>query len=305
MHLRRVKMRSYSLNLLSWDDIKFFTIVANTPNLSAAAESLKVNQTTVSRRILKLEEHYQAPLFKRVGKDYILTNKGEGLLEIVNSLGAKFEMIHNFLADKKNELYGNILLTTTHSIHNLLLAPALAGFYKKYPNFKIDLDISEEFFNLYRREADAAIRVTKEIEPFAKGTKIDHVKFALYATKKYMNGSRQASEAFFFEENNFITYNKKLSHLKSAKWLSEKVPANNVILKVSSILAAYSAVKGDVGIAMLPSFIGRSDKSLLELTKLDKSLGVPVWIVAKKEIFDTEKIAIFTNYFNKVLSKSF
>ena len=130
-------------------------------------------------------------------------------------------------------------------------------------------------------------------------------KFALYGSKSYLRGKPCINEPSFYKDNHFILGNDKLAHLKSTKWLQEKISPRNVKLRVSSLLGVFSAIKSGVGIGILPVHIGRLEKSLVELTTHDESLGLPVWIVSKKEIFETEKIMIFTNYFSEVLRKYF
>ena len=44
------------MNFDSWDDLRFILAVANHGTLTAAAETLQVDQTTVTRRIRGCEE---------------------------------------------------------------------------------------------------------------------------------------------------------------------------------------------------------------------------------------------------------
>ena len=51
--------------MLSWDDLRYFLTVARTGSTLAAAKMLRVNQTTVARRIAGLEEATGLTLFER------------------------------------------------------------------------------------------------------------------------------------------------------------------------------------------------------------------------------------------------
>ena len=64
---------------LNWDDLRFFLAVAEAGSLSAASSVLKVNTTTVLRRVASLEDSLGARLFDRSRSGYRLTPRGERL----------------------------------------------------------------------------------------------------------------------------------------------------------------------------------------------------------------------------------
>ena len=64
----------------SWDNLRYFLAVARTGTLSAAAEQLGTEHTTVARHIHALEEELNSRLFHRSNSGYGLTEVGERLL---------------------------------------------------------------------------------------------------------------------------------------------------------------------------------------------------------------------------------
>src|SRR5258706_4873225 len=64
----------------NWDDLRYFLAVARTGTLSAAAEQLGTEHTTVARHIHALEEELNSRLFHRSNSGYGLTEVGERLL---------------------------------------------------------------------------------------------------------------------------------------------------------------------------------------------------------------------------------
>jgi DNA-binding transcriptional LysR family regulator len=63
----------------SCDNLRYFLAVARTGTLSAAAEQLEPEHTTVARHIHALEEELNSRLFHRSNPGYGLTAVGEGL----------------------------------------------------------------------------------------------------------------------------------------------------------------------------------------------------------------------------------
>ncbi|MBR3263413.1 MAG: LysR family transcriptional regulator, partial [Lachnospiraceae bacterium] len=53
---------------MNLDQMHFFTVVAQMENVSKAADSLHMTQSTLSKNILRLEEELGVPLFDRHGK---------------------------------------------------------------------------------------------------------------------------------------------------------------------------------------------------------------------------------------------
>src|SRR5258705_12804919 len=64
----------------SWDNLRYFLAVARTGTLSAAAEQLGTEHTTVARHIQALEDELNSRLFHKSNSGYGLTDAGEGLI---------------------------------------------------------------------------------------------------------------------------------------------------------------------------------------------------------------------------------
>jgi DNA-binding transcriptional LysR family regulator len=59
--------------MIDWDDIRYFLAVARRGSVRAAAEGLRVNHSTVLRRIAQLEERLGAQMFEKLPSGYRLT----------------------------------------------------------------------------------------------------------------------------------------------------------------------------------------------------------------------------------------
>ncbi len=61
----------------NWDDIRVFLAVARADGLTGAAGQLKMDPSTVGRRIARLEQELGASLFVKSPLGYALTDLGE------------------------------------------------------------------------------------------------------------------------------------------------------------------------------------------------------------------------------------
>jgi DNA-binding transcriptional LysR family regulator len=74
--------------MIDWDDVRYFLAVARGGSVRAAAERLKVNHSTVLRRIAHLEERLGAQMFEKLPSGYRLTDTGEEVLEFAEQTEA-------------------------------------------------------------------------------------------------------------------------------------------------------------------------------------------------------------------------
>lgn len=113
----------------------YFQAVAQTNNITKAAEKLYISQPALSQMILKLEEELSVPLFFRRPKGVQLTDAGKLFLEYTNrTLSDKKEILQK-LKDTKTEVSGEILLQA--NAISYIIAELFCDFKRIYPNTKI------------------------------------------------------------------------------------------------------------------------------------------------------------------------
>ena len=66
--------------MFNWDDLKHFLAVARHGSTTAAGRAMKVDQSTVQRRLAELEHRIGQPLVERRATGYRLTTYGHELL---------------------------------------------------------------------------------------------------------------------------------------------------------------------------------------------------------------------------------
>src|ERR1022692_2100317 len=77
--LRRAPTQMHNFSRLDWNDLRHFLAVAREGSTLAAAKVLRVNQSTVHRRLAALEECLGCALAERHPTGYRLTELGRQL----------------------------------------------------------------------------------------------------------------------------------------------------------------------------------------------------------------------------------
>ncbi|MEA3024816.1 MAG: hypothetical protein QOF91_101 [Alphaproteobacteria bacterium] len=72
--------------MLSWDDFRTVKAIADRGSLTEAAKILRVNQSTVFRKLGQIEHRLAARLFKRNRSGYTLTPRGEEMVRLAERM---------------------------------------------------------------------------------------------------------------------------------------------------------------------------------------------------------------------------
>ena len=72
--------------MLSWDDFRIVKAIADRGSLTEAAKALRINQSTVFRKLGQIEHRIGARLFKRNRSGYTLTPRGEEMVRLADRM---------------------------------------------------------------------------------------------------------------------------------------------------------------------------------------------------------------------------
>lgn len=125
---------------INFELYRIFYTVANTKNITKAAEELMISQPAISKSIKNLEDQLGGQLFIRTKRGVILTDEGK---EFYNYIKRAMEYIYNAenkFTDLINLNTGTIKIGISSTLTKEFLIPYLEKFHKKYP--KIDIQIN-------------------------------------------------------------------------------------------------------------------------------------------------------------------
>ena len=122
------------LAVFNWDDVRFFLTVHRDGNLARAGGSLKLDPTTVGRRISSLESRLGARLFDRTSHGYRLTAAGTRLLPRAERIEEEALAVERDVAGTDQRLQGRVRLSATEMLTTRFIAPRMSAFYEQYPD---------------------------------------------------------------------------------------------------------------------------------------------------------------------------
>lgn len=278
-----------------WENLKYFIALAKAGGLKKAAKVINSNHTTVYRRVRQFEEFYGLRLFERTPSGYYLTAQGEELLQKVRGLDEQMESIFGSLQGLDNQLKGEICLTTTHSLAHTFVPSLIAEFHENWPNLSIDMRVSNQFFNLSKREADIALRPANNVPEHLIGRRLGRVNFGVFRSLKFK--SQKKVNAKNLRAQRFVGMDESMGHLLSKQWLDRNVASEQVVCHVDELVSLGRLCAEGVGLAVLPLYFQKTFANL-ELMFVPKDfIGSDLWILSHKNLSKVPKIKVCSEFF--------
>lgn len=126
---------------MNLNQLKIFYLAAKKGSLSAAAESLYITQPAVTKGIQRLQEHYEIKLFNRFGKKMALTDAGEVLYGIAESIFEMENQAEESLRDFQQRKRGFIRILSSESFGSYYLPFIINRFIRQNPKIRISMEL--------------------------------------------------------------------------------------------------------------------------------------------------------------------
>ena len=257
----------------NWDDLRYFSALADAGTVSAAANRLGVNYVTVSRRIDRLENAMQVELFARTKDGYILTLEGDSLYQHVPSIHEIFEKINESMGNIETSTR-TIRISTVESLATTILAPNLSNLKERLPNLTIEIDVSSRNVNIAKRESDIAIRLRLPDTGEYLSRKLSFVDYILCATKELKDKVESGVRV------PIISFAQDLISLPESEYIYKRYGLDSVTFRSNSATVQSKAAQNGIGIALLPKYLLK-DTNLVRIEP-DPVLRREIWLLTKQ-----------------------
>jgi len=275
---------------MDWSHLEYFLAVARTGSLSGAAKQLRVNHSTVARRLDKLEQQLQVRLFDRFSNGYRLTEDGQALRRKASQVEEQINQIEGVFSGSESELIGTLKVSKPSS-GALNLAPLFTAFHRRYPHIELELTAASARSEINRMEADVAIRLTDNPPEDLIGQKLGGLPMLAYASSGYLRraGTRNPADL------DWLVWHAKDSPFNMEEGLKKEFPDARIVLRTNSYNELYEAVNAGMGVGWLsPVRLPRAHK--LKVLSTDYVLEIGVWLLSHPDLRNRERIRVFKNF---------
>ncbi len=126
--------------MLNLNQLRAFYQVAKCQNVSLAARQLFVSQPAVTAQVKLFEESCGLKLFKKKGRNLILTDEGKTLFNYSRKIFEYEKKIEDAVAQMKALKKGNLKLGSARTYARYFMPFLLTGFRNSFQDIKIHLD---------------------------------------------------------------------------------------------------------------------------------------------------------------------
>ncbi len=249
-----------------WSDLEIFLAAARRGTLAAAAEALRVDASTVHRRMAKLEAAVRASLFVRSPRGYALTEAGQDLYAHALAMEEQATAALRKVSARDEQPVGSVRLSTVDDMAIEVLPPIIASFREKHPRVTVAVDVGQGYVDLGKREADLALRFGGR--PAGGDVVVRRVAFAdigLFASRAYLkqHGRPKTPEELY--DHALVRASEEFARLPMEQCLERYGSPARVAFRSASFYVRIGAVRAGVGVGFVPLFMAARDKSLVRL----------------------------------------
>ncbi len=254
----------------NWDDMRFVLAVVEAGSVSGAARQLGVNHATVLRRVSAFEARHGTDIFERTAQGYSVRADRLRIVEAAREVGNAVNSVERLMSGFDAPLTGDVRITSTDSICQLLLPEILAGFRKTATGLRVALVCANSHLNLSRMEAQVTVRPAGRLAEGLVGEIAANMSFAVYSAPGGDDG--------------WLGLGGMLARLGPAKWLAARTDPGDAIAVADSFLVLAQMALCGAGRAVLPCFVGDRQVGLHRLEQLPEAFQVPVWVACHEEL---------------------
>lgn len=145
------------------NDLRLFAAVVASGGFSAAAKSLAIPKSRISRRVAALESELGVRLVERSTRRFKVTEIGQDVYRHARAALTEADTIPETAARLKAEPQGLVRLSCPPGADRLL-ALGLPDFLAQYPKLRLQMIVSNRRINLIEEGVDIAIRARERLD---------------------------------------------------------------------------------------------------------------------------------------------
>jgi DNA-binding transcriptional LysR family regulator len=236
------------------NEILVFARVAQTGSFTAAAATLGMPKSTVSRKVSELEKRLSARLLQRTTRKLSLTDVGRTYYEYCARIVGEIEDAERAVSTLQASPRG--LLRITAPINVAFLGPIVADYLKRYPEVQIDLLCTGRVVDLVEEHFDLSIRAGTLTDSTLIARSLGSSRWYLVATPSYLKRRGRPRSPDDLKKHDCLLFGAGLDTagirlVNAERSVHVVVPAR---LTVTDMDIVYAVAVAGLGIALLPTF---------------------------------------------------
>jgi DNA-binding transcriptional LysR family regulator len=145
--------------MLIIDDLRFMIQISGADHLADAARHLNITPSAVTQRLKQVEKRAGVRLVDRSTRRIGLTSEGQLVVTRARTILSHLDNLSMDLDTRRDTVSGVLRIAAPLFFGRLYVAPVIFQFCQKYPDVKIELDLSERPNKLRHEKYDVIIHI--------------------------------------------------------------------------------------------------------------------------------------------------
>lgn len=285
--------------------LRTFCIAARYESFRTAGEELFITPSAVSHQIKNLEEELGEQLFDRNSRDLKLTERGKALYEEASPLVERLDAVVGKY--KKGATRSSIRISVQPFFASEYFVPRLSEFTAEHPEIDIQVGTSDESSEKHPSDADLSIRLFRAPPP----NMWSHLLFPL---RMVPAGSPEFKKTLKLQKKQIVSEFPIIvheSHPKAwkqwAKAAAIKLPEDNKVTRLDSMIAVVRAAQRGIGAALVPVPIGElwfKEGSVVRLFKDEYVAKVSYYLVCSQDRANDDSVSLLRQWIVRNFAES-
>jgi DNA-binding transcriptional LysR family regulator len=284
------------------ENLRFMLETARTGKLREAALRLRVDETTVSRRISRLEKELGTRLFDRTPHGWRLTEPGRLLIPHAEAIESAASRALEAVASRGGELTGTARILAPDGFGAYVLIPGLQPLLTAHPRLDIEILTATTHDLITARDFDAAVTLERPGPRAASARHLADYELRFYASHAYIDRHGRPQTLDQIRENcHLVWYIDAVLDVQPLRILEHLVPKAHARLQTNNIAGHHAAARAGLGIVPLPTYIGAEDAELTEILPQTLHARRSYWIVIPRELSSLLRIREITHAIDMIV----
>lgn len=296
-----LRVRSWGRHAIrDWNDIRFVLAVAATGSFHGAAKLTETHETTVARRVQRLETELGAKLFVRQSRGMLLTGAGESLVEKAREIEDAATALQLNIAGLDTRLAGVVRLSVSEGIGAYWLTPMLAEFQARYPDIRVEVFSGIQPVGLSNDDVDVSLTITRPTEDRLVVLRAGEVHYGLFCSEAYLSEHDDPTSIAELERHRLMRLSIYETDPQLRWWTNLTRSAPHVPFFSNSTNLYVVAARSGIGIAMLADFYQFAAPDLVKLSLVPRC-KTTLWLVSHEETNKGAKVRMLIEFLKEKL----
>lgn len=285
---------------LSTDDLRMLLALARTGKLVTAATLLRIDHTTVRRRLRRLETALGVALMERGADGWQLTEIGRVVVERAAPLEQIVQGVRDVVAGEEGTIRGTVRMSTPDGFGVKLATEAIAQVIAEHPGISVELVTSTRPLTSRAAGFDLAVSIGEPRQGWLASEFLTNYSLGLYASRSYLAERGPVSSMSELAAHRLVFYVD--SHLTVTELdLARGFAGMRVGLGCTNVSAQVEATMQGAGVGLLPCFMADSEPELVRVLPRDIGFTLAFSLNTRRDSPAPQAVTLLRNALRSVI----